>query len=133
MGYKECKSNMINNIICKLDTLSIDALHEIERVINKNQPQHIRDFIDATWSEKSEGFRDDLEHEIRKFWLLTGPGCRENGYLIDIIDDSLECYVDISINGQEPDIWVMEKGTDFNPSDIAQLLFFIYTDKVVFK
>lgn len=133
MSYKKCKSNIINDIIFELDKLSIETLHEIKRVINKNQPQHIRDYIDTTWSEKSKGFRDDLEHEIRKFWLLTGPGCEENGYLISIIDDSLECFIDINIDGQEPDVWVMEKGTDFNPADIAQLLFFIYTDKVVFK
>lgn len=132
--YENCKQDVINEIVYNLDICDVLTLYDIRRIIKEYKPLFIRDYIDKHWGEYSEGFRDDLEHEIRKFWLKTGPGCKREGYLINPYDtDQPECWLDICIANEPADIWVMEQGTSFNPVDIASALFQIYMGKVVFK
>lgn len=132
--YENCKKNVINEIVYNLDICDILTLYDIRRMIKECKPLFIRDYIDKHWKDYSEGFKDDLEHEIRRLWLKTGPGCREAGYLISPCDtESIEDWLDIYIAGEPADIWVMEMGTSFNPTDIAIALFYIYIGKVTFS
>lgn len=132
-GHKKCKNKIIEDIVKELENANVLTLYDIKSKLKKEKPINITEYINEIFPEKTEGFKSDFEHEVRMLWLETGPGCKENGYLISIIDDELECMWDILIANQEPDIWVQEKGTCFNPMDIAQTLFYIYIDKVVFK
>ena len=107
------------------------VLCKIQDILENELPIYIRDYIDNNWSEYSEGFRDDLEHEIRELWIKTTPGCFS--HIAPVSPELPECWVDIYIDNEVPDIWVMEQGTSFNPVDIAQALFEIYMGKITFN
>ena len=128
------KERIVNEIIDEIKTAkNMKILCKIQDILKDELPILIRDYIDDNWSEYSEGFRDDLEHEIRKFWIKTGPGCKPEGYLIAPCSTELPTHwLDICIENDPSDIWVMEQGTSFNPVDIAMMLFEIYMGKVVF-
>lgn len=128
------KERIVNEIIGEIKTTkNMKVLCRIQDILKEELPIFIRDYIDDNWSEYSEGFRDDLEHEIRKFWIKTGPGCKPEGYLITPCGTELPTHwFDIYIENESPDIWIMNLGTSFNPIDIAMMLFEIYMGKVVF-
>lgn len=129
--YEECKEDVINEIVYNLDICDILTLYEIREKIKNTKPLFIRDYIDEFWDNHSEGFRDDLEHELRKFWIKLsgkGYGC----YEIEAKGD-VDHFTDLYVHKQPLDIWVMEQGTEFNPTDIAHALYEIYIGKVVFK
>lgn len=135
MYSKNCNKERIVEEICKKirETENMMVLYKVKQAIEKESPIFIRDYIDKHWSEHSEGFKDDLEHEIRKFWIETSSGCHPEGYLISPISTELpECCWDITIGNRDADVWVMEKGTSFNPTDIAIALFNIYMGKIYF-
>lgn len=125
------KEKIVSEIIDEIKTTkNMKVLCKIQDILENELPIHIRDYIDNNWLEYSEGFRDDLEHEIRKFWIKTTPGCYS--HIAPVGTELPECWVDIYINNEAPDIWVMEQGTSFNPVDIAQTLFEIYMGKIYF-
>lgn len=125
------KKRIVNEIIGEIKTTkNMKVLCKIQDILEKELPIHIRDYIDNNWFEYSEGFRDDLEHEIRKFWIKTTPGCYS--HIAPIGTELPECWMEIYIENESPDIWVMEQGTSFNPIDIAQALFEIYMGKIYF-
>lgn len=128
------KERIVNEIIEEIKTTkNMSVLCKIKDILDNELPIHIKDYIENNWSEMSQGFKEDLEHEIRKFWIATGPGCKPEGYLIAPSDTTLpEHWTDIYISGDEADLWVMEKGTSFNPVDIAIALFDIYMGKIYF-
>lgn len=130
--YENCKNTVVEDIIANLEKVDILTLYDIRRELEERKPKCLREYIDEAWDSYSKGFRDDLEHEIRMMWLKTGPGCRPSGHLITQCCDCLENWTDIRINGIDPDFWVMEQGTSFNPADIANAIFHIYIGKVVF-
>lgn len=131
--YENCKNTVVEDIIANLESLDILALYNIRRQINEFRPKTLEEYIDENYNEYSEGFKKDINHEIRKLWLALGPGCRASKDAFEVQDNNLECMWDVSIYGQDPDIWVMEQGTVFNPVDIAQILFYIYIGKVVWR
>ena len=131
--YENCKNAVVEDIIANLESIDILELYEIRKQINDRRPKTLEEFINQNYSEYSEGFRKDLDHEVRKLWLKLGPGCKDPKASFKIRDENLECMWDISICGTDPDVWVMEEGTSFNPIDIAQILFYIYIGKVVWR
>ena len=125
------KETIVNEIVGEIKTTkNMKVLCKIQDILEEELPIHIRDYIDNNWLEYSEGFRDDLEHEIRKFWIKTTPGCYS--HIAPIGTELPECWMEIYIEDESPDIWVMEQGTSFNPIDIAQALFEIYMGKIYF-
>jgi len=131
MKNNEYKIELVNDIVKLMGTTSnLEVLMDIKKTLIENKPLFIRDYIDKHWSNHSDGFRDDLEHELRKFWLKlssSGSGCYKietNGYL--------NHFSDLTVRGQPLDIWIMEIGTEFNPCDIAFAIYDIYIGKVVF-
>ena len=130
--YEERKESVIEDIIENLVKTDIITLYDIKNILEKEKPLFIRDYIDKFWNDHSEGFKDDLEHEIRKFWNKINPNNSGMGHYNLEASGEVEHFTDLYVKGQDLDVWVMEQGTDFNPSDIAQSLFHIYIGKVVF-
>ena len=128
------KEKIVNEIIEDIKTTkNMRALCRIKEILEYELPLHIRDYIDEYWSGYTEGFRDDLEHEVRKFWIKTGPGCKPEGFLIAPIGTDIpNNWTEIVISGLHADEWVREQGTSFNPVDIACILFDIYMGKIYF-
>lgn len=127
-----------NDLITEIDKLMVRAnmltLEEVKELLENKKPIYIRDYIDKHWSEYSEGFRDDLEHEIRKIWLKTGDGFHGLGYRISIPKDRTAMHwSELSINNNDLDLWIMEQGTSFNPADIAQAIYLIYMNEITFS
>lgn len=126
------KERIVNEIVNEIKTTkNMKVLCKIQDILENELPIYIRDYIDNNWSEYSEGFRDDLEHEIRELWIKTTPGCFS--HIAPVSTELPECWIDIYIDNEVPDIWVMEQGTSFNPVDIAQALFEIYMGKITFN
>lgn len=130
--YKRCKETVIEDIIANLEKTNILTLYDIRKMLAE-EPIPLKVYIDKHWSEYSEGFRKDLNHEVRKIWLGISPGCTDTMDCITPVEgcELIESVWDIQINGETPDIWVMEQGTVFNCTDIAEMIFNIYIGKVV--
>lgn len=130
--YENCKNTVIEDIIAHLEDVDILTLYGVRRMLEECKALTLKEYIDKWWGKYSEGFRKDLEHEVRRMYLKTKPLC---GSIIEPADESnlIECMWDITINGESPDVWVMEQGTVFNYTDIAKIIFDIYIGKVVFK
>ncbi len=130
--YENCKNAVVEDIIANLENLDILTLYDVRKMLEECKPLTLKEYIDKWWGKYSEGFRKDLEHEVRRMYLKTNPlgeSIIEPASELDMI----ECMWDITINGESPDVWVMEQGTVFNYTDIAKIIFDIYIGKVVFK
>lgn len=126
-----------NDLITEIDKLMVRAnmltLEEVKELLESKKPIHIRDFIDKHWSEYSEGFRDDFEHEIRKIWLNTGDSFHGLGCRISSPKNRTAMHwSELSINNNDLDLWILEQGTSFNPADIAQVIYLIYMNEITF-
>ena len=133
--YQNTREGVIEDIEKMINDANIIELYKFRKamILAKEETMYINDYIDKHWNEYSDGFKKDLNHEIRKFWLKTGPGCKEEGYLIESRENEYpEHWIDIEIDGEDADIWIMEQGTSFNPVDIAQALCDIYNGKITF-
>ena len=128
--YENCREAVLIDISKGLENADILTLYDIRRLLTEAQPLFIRDYIDKHWDNHSEGFRDDLEYELRKLWLEMTKNCRKNKFETNGYLNSVH---DMTYNRIPLDIWIMEQGTEFNPADLAQAIYHIYIGKVVFN
>lgn len=131
MNYRKCLTLEIDELMMKANMITLE---EVKDLLKSKNPIYIRDYIDKFWSEHSEGFRDDLEHEVRKFWLNSGDNFHELSYRIEKPKNKTPMHwSELSIHNQDLDIWIMESGTSFNPADIAQIIYLIYMKEITFR
>lgn len=131
MRYNETKTHLIDEIceLCeKLDTSTLAKIMEIAR---SEQPIYLDDYIAKEFSEYHEEIRKELNHEIRKIWLKTSPGCTSPGYLLKTKEDVSEWH-DVEIGGMMLDTWIAEQDPLFNPITLAMIIFEIYCGKITF-
>lgn len=132
MKYGETKSHLIDEI-CELCTnLDTSTLADIMNLVQKKQPIDINEYIKSEFIEYPKEVRDELEHEVRKIWLATGPGCQPCGYLLKNKED-IKDWTDIEIEGYMLDTWIGEQDTLFNPITLAIIIFEIYCGRICFS
>ena len=143
--YCKMKNNLIKEIENKCKELNIDDLQTIVKEIDKKDTIYITDYVTDLMKKNGFGCTDvftsqevikAFEHELRAICLELGyhSGSKTRPFR-DIKADSeyIESMCELSVDEQDLDFYIHEKGSVFNPSDLAYAIFQIYCGKVVFK
>lgn len=139
MSYFEERRKIINRIDEEIKPLSLTQLHDILSLIKAKKPLKLREHIKKSFEEGRIGAGCDeinnqpavlqaFEHEVRAICLELGPDFKKVETSSEYIDHFCEMYV----QGYELDIWIHEGGSLFNPSELAFVIYLLYTGEVVF-
>lgn len=144
-NYDCKKKQKIDKIKSECKNLNIDQLEKILEEINKQKPktldEYVRDIarenIISPTETEIESVGRALGTEVRS--LCIDLGCKlhklrvENG-------EYAEHWVDLYVQESgkynytlELDTWILEKGTLFNPSMLANIIFKLYCKEIVFR
>lgn len=132
MKYNETKTHLIDEICELCQNLDTDTLANIMNIAKKEQPISLDTYLEKEFPGYSEETLRELKVEIKIIWLRTGPGCRENGYLMKT-KENVDCWHDIEIDGLMFDTWIAEQDPLFNPVTLAQIIFEIYCGRITFR
>ena len=132
MKYNETKTHLINKICELCQNLDANTLESIMEIAKEEQPIYLNTYISTEFSEYPKEIREELNHEIRKIWLKTSPGCTEPGYLMKT-QEYVDEWHDIEIDGMMLDTWIAEQDPLFNPITLAMIIFDIYCGKINFR
>ena len=131
MKYNETKTHLIDEIYELCQNLDTDTLEGIMDIAKRKQPISLNTYLKEEFSEYSEETLKELSLEIRITWLRTGPGCRENGYLMKT-KENVDSWHDVEIEGFMLDTWIEAQDPFFNPIILAQIIFEIYCGRITF-
>ena len=132
MKYSETKTHLIDEICELCQNLDTDTLADIMNIAKNEQPISLNTYLKKEFPGYSEEILKELRLEIKIIWLRTGPGCRENGYLMKT-KENVDDWHDIEIEGFMLDTWITEQDPLFNPITLAQIIFEIYCGRITFR
>ena len=141
MNYCETKVHLIDEIKENCKKLNNDQLCQIIGEIDKRQPKILHEFIKEMFDKNiygtasirelfcNEHIIDAFEHEVRAICLELGS----NFSKIKTDSENIDHFCEMSVNGQDLDIWIHEGDPTFNPSDLAYVIYKLYTKEVTFR
>lgn len=141
MNYCETKVHLIDQIEENCKKLNNDQLCEILRKTEECKPKILHEFIKEMFEERiygtgsirelfcNEKIYDAFEHEVRALCLELGNNFSE----IKANSDHIDHFCELSVNGQDLDIWIHEGGSLFNPSDLAYVIYKLYIKEITFR
>ena len=132
MKYSETKTHLIDEICELCQNLDTDTLANIMDIAKRKQPISLDAYLKEEFDGYSEETLRELALEIKITWLRTGPGCRENGYLMKT-KENVDSWHDVDIEGYMLDTWIAEQDPLFNPITLAQIIFEIYCGRITFR
>ncbi len=140
MTYYNEKRKKIAEIESEIQNLNITQLEDVLSVIKSKKPLNLKDFIKKEFDDREIGgigckdinnqaeVRQAFEHEVRAICLKLGPDFKKIKTKSQYIDHFCEMYVE----GYDLDIWIQEHCPLFNPSELAFIIYLLYTEEVIF-
>lgn len=143
MNYCETKVHLMDEIKENCKKLNNDQLCKILQETKNRKPKTLREFIEIFFNEKYYGtasikelycndtIYDAFEHEVRKICLDIGSNFEKvkkwsDNYINDFSDMLVERGVDIIL-------YIRERGSIFNPNDLAYVIYLLYIKEITFR
>lgn len=143
MNYCETKVHLIDEIKENCKELNNDQLCKILQETKNCKPKTLREFIEIFFNEKHYGtarikelycndtIYDAFEHEVRKICLDIGSNFKKvkkwsDNYINHFSDMLVERGVDIIL-------YIRERGSIFNPNDLAYVIYLLYIEEITFR
>lgn len=140
MSYCNERRKIINQIDEEMKPLSLTQLNDVLSLVKEKKPLKLKEYIKQSFEEGKIGgvgckdinnqpaVLQAFEHEVRAICLELGP----NFKLIELSSEYIDHFCEMYVQGWELDIWIHEGGSLFNPSELAFVIFLLYTGEVVF-
>ena len=141
MNYCERKAHLIDEIEENCKKLNNDQLCKILKKTEEYKPKILHEFIKEMFEKETyrsgsikelfcnEKIYDAFEHEVRSLCLELGYNFSE----IKASSDNVDHFCELKVNGQDLDIWIHEGDPLFNPSELAYVIYLLYTKEITFR